>query len=181
MDRRSQRNHIRAARDWLGQADDSLAQEKDVQGDLKLMLAKAELARMENLPAQGLSLWGRRLLAAALAAVLAGGICYWQAPAPQAPQAPQAVPAGSAAQEMPSVPAVKNSPAAEPVIPAQPEFSAPAVVQPAPEVEKAVPAVQEKPPAAVEKAAPADPPAPPQVPDVNKQQLMQSAGKILRQ
>lgn len=44
-DRNRLRNHIRAAREWLGQADSSLEQEKDIQGDLKLMLARAELQR----------------------------------------------------------------------------------------------------------------------------------------
>ena len=39
------RRHIQAARAWLLQADKSLERENDVQGDLKLMLAKAELAQ----------------------------------------------------------------------------------------------------------------------------------------
>ena len=39
------RRHIQAARAWLLQADKSLEHENDVQGDLKLMLAKAELAQ----------------------------------------------------------------------------------------------------------------------------------------
>ena len=39
------RRHIQAARAWLLQADKSLEREQDVQGDLKLMLAKAELAQ----------------------------------------------------------------------------------------------------------------------------------------
>lgn len=37
--------HIRAARDWLGRAESSLERENDVQGDLSLMLAEAELQR----------------------------------------------------------------------------------------------------------------------------------------
>ena len=39
------RRHIQAARAWLLQADKSLERNNDVQGDLKLMLAKAELAQ----------------------------------------------------------------------------------------------------------------------------------------
>ena len=43
MDKDSKRARIKAARDWLGQADDSLERADELQGDLKLMLAKAEL------------------------------------------------------------------------------------------------------------------------------------------
>lgn len=42
------RERIRAAQAWLEQADDSLAQDRSVQGDLKLMLAKAELAQTSD-------------------------------------------------------------------------------------------------------------------------------------
>lgn len=37
--------HISAAKKWLTQAENSLAEENEVQGDLKLMLAQAELQR----------------------------------------------------------------------------------------------------------------------------------------
>ena len=39
--RKRLRLHIKAAKEWLGQAEDSLEKERDIQGDLKLMLAKA--------------------------------------------------------------------------------------------------------------------------------------------
>ena len=42
------RRHIQAARAWLLQADKSLEHRNDVQGDLKLMLAKAELAQTKT-------------------------------------------------------------------------------------------------------------------------------------
>ena len=77
MDRRSQQNHIRAARDWLGKAEDSLAQENDVQGDLKLMLAKAELAQVgQSHRSRTLSVWGRRGAAFLVAVALAGGVLW---------------------------------------------------------------------------------------------------------
>ena len=48
-DKRSNlRKHINAARDWLQQADKSIERREDVQGDLKLMLAKAELKNAEK-------------------------------------------------------------------------------------------------------------------------------------
>ena len=75
MNRRSQTEHIRAAREWLGRAEDSLAQENDVQGDLKLMLAKAELAHVGHCPASHrLIIWGRRALAFLAAAGLAAAL-----------------------------------------------------------------------------------------------------------
>ncbi|MBR1396764.1 MAG: hypothetical protein IJ563_04435 [Selenomonadaceae bacterium] len=46
--RQNLRHHIKAARDWLLQAEKSIECENDVQGDLKLMLAKAELKNAEK-------------------------------------------------------------------------------------------------------------------------------------
>ena len=43
--RRDLRKHIRAARDWLSRADDSLGRENDAAGELHLMLARAEMQR----------------------------------------------------------------------------------------------------------------------------------------
>ena len=44
-DRSRLRRHVRAAREWLGRAEDSLDRAEDVRGDLNLMLAQAELTR----------------------------------------------------------------------------------------------------------------------------------------
>ena len=46
--RKNLRRHIKAATDWLQQADKSIEQKEDLQGDLKLMLAKAELKHAEK-------------------------------------------------------------------------------------------------------------------------------------
>lgn len=190
MDRRSQRDHIRAAQDWLGQADASLARQQDVQGDLKLMLARAELARLENPRAGKIAAWGGRLAALLLAACLAAALCFWQAQGP-AENPVQELPTDRQTNpEQPPVTVVQELPArpdfttksGEPGTVAEQEPVSP--VQPAP---VPVPAVPSAPPQTVPEtgagpqAAPAEPPAPPHVPDVDKQQLMQSAGKILRQ
>ena len=42
------RQHIRAAREWLGRAENSLDKENDIRGDLNLMLAQAELQRAKE-------------------------------------------------------------------------------------------------------------------------------------
>ena len=48
-DRRQRlKNHIRAAKEWLGQAEHSLDSEDDLKSELKLMLAKAELKRADE-------------------------------------------------------------------------------------------------------------------------------------
>ena len=46
--RKNLRRHIKAASDWLEQADKSIEREEDLKGNLKLMLAKAELKNAEK-------------------------------------------------------------------------------------------------------------------------------------
>ncbi len=46
--RKNLQKHIRAASDWLQQADRSIERKEDLKGDLKLMLAKAELQNAEK-------------------------------------------------------------------------------------------------------------------------------------
>lgn len=178
MDRRSQQNHIRAARDWLGRAEDSLSRENDVQGDLKLMLAKAELAHVGHCPrSRTLLLWGRRLAALLVAVGLVAAL--WQ------PEGKSTVPVPAdnsmtAASSQQSV-ALDNSPAEK-----QPELPPAVPVAETPEKypSQPTPVTESAPARAAEAVAP--PPVSPaakqhQLPDANKQQLMQSAGKILRQ
>lgn len=178
MDKRTQRNHIRAAREWLGRADDSLAQDNDVQGDLKLMLARAELAHVgPSARSCRLKIWGRRALALATAVLLA--VAFWWKPAASPPQTEMPATANSVAENVPAatmevsrpqkdIPMQGNQDAPEP----KAEVPVQAPVTPVPE-KKSVPAEK------VEAAAPVAPS--PQVPNQEKQQLMQSAGKILRQ
>ena len=74
------RQHITAAKGWLSRAEDSLAQENAIQGDLKLMLAQAELKRAQEKNDKKLCVrWFKRLAPGALACALAlGGIIYAQ-------------------------------------------------------------------------------------------------------
>ena len=175
MDRQVQQEHIRAAREWLGRAEDSLARENDVQGDLKLMLAKAELAHVGQCHrSRQLLVWGRRIAALLVAAGLAAGL-FW-APAadiaenvpPQQEQTGASPPAAlqTPVQQPEKAAPQPQEPAAAPIAPAAP--------QPAPE--KAAPPAADR--EAVTVPAPQVKNA---LPDEAKQQLMQSAGKILRQ
>lgn len=74
------RQHITAAKGWLSRAEDSLEQENDIQGDLKLMLAQAELKRAQEKNDKKLCVrWFKRLAPGVLACALAlGGIIYAQ-------------------------------------------------------------------------------------------------------
>ena len=81
-----QRRHIRAARQWLGEAEHSLAENHRVRGELKVMLAKAELARVEGTPGHRfVKKWSMRILPALPAIFQAGGA---YAPAEAQPAAP---------------------------------------------------------------------------------------------
>lgn len=64
------RRHIQAARAWLLQADKSLEHENDVQGDLKLMLAKAELAQTREAHRS----WLKKIFPPLTALVIAGAV-----------------------------------------------------------------------------------------------------------
>lgn len=74
------RQHITAAKGWLSRAEDSLEQENAIQGDLKLMLAQAELKRAQEKNDKKLCVrWFKRLAPGVLACALAlGGIIYAQ-------------------------------------------------------------------------------------------------------
>lgn len=76
-DRSRLRLHVRAAREWLGRAEESLGRSEDVRGDLNLMLARAELMRAkETEHPQAAVVWTRRLAPLFVALLLAGG-GYW--------------------------------------------------------------------------------------------------------
>lgn len=188
MDKESKRARIQAARDWLGQADDSLGRADELQGDLKLMLAKAELEGAS--PGRGvrrLRKWLARGAALAVAVLIALAIENW--PLGREP-----------AQERLSLPAEAPAAATEPVAEraggdgqgareaAGPEGSSLPPREMAAETAPAPP-VQEEPPAregVFEAGTPqsAVTPhltyAPPQVPSADKQKLMQEAGEVLR-
>ena len=88
-DRSRLRRHVRAAREWLGRAEDSLDRAEDVRGDLNLMLARAELARAQETERPAASvIWARRAAPLCAALLLAGiGLSSWRSVADVPPPA----------------------------------------------------------------------------------------------
>ena len=179
-EREERKRSIRAARDWLAGAEDALAGADDVSGDLKLMLARAELACTTSTRRARLRRRARILLPAlALVALALWGLWYAQV------QEPAAVPAAAVEEraETPAaqvpvedvpVPAPQTTVAAASLPPHVTEGTeAPAAA--AHETPAAAPAVHESaaPPAA---HAPAS-----RLPSADMQHLMQVGGKILRE
>ena len=179
-EREERKRSIRAARDWLAGAEDALAGADDVSGDLKLMLARAELACMTSTRRARLRRRARILLPAlALVALALWGLWYAQV------QEPAAVPAAAVEEraETPAaqvpvedvpVPAPQTTVAAASLPPHVTEGTeAPAAA--AHETPAAAPTVHESPapPAA---HAPAS-----RLPSADMQHLMQVGGKILRE
>lgn len=179
-DNRAVRKHISAARDWLGRAESSMDKENSLRGDLDVMLAQAELQRAQETKfGHGWRKWLIRL--APLIIALAVGIGYL------------AILHSSKVIEAPAnITTVKDSDASSTglektqVVKVQPFYE---------EHERAVPNTSEKSdtgfvrqePPMVEvvpqmpspEAAPAR--AEGQAPDTEMQQLMQAAGKTLRE
>lgn len=109
------KKHVHAAKEWLGKAEQSLDNDERLKGDLNVMLAKAELQRASETEAgPGARGWGRRLLPAAVAAVLAA-VC-WQVMKPAPVQiAPVTVPpAAVVTKKEPLKPELKQEKPAEP-------------------------------------------------------------------
>ena len=178
-EREERKRSIRAARDWLAGAEDALAGADDVSGDLKLMLARAELACTTSTRRARLRRRARILLPAlAVIALALWGLWYAQV------QEPAAVPAAAVEEraEMPAAQSpVEEAPAPAPQVasaaPLSPHVTegteAPAAA--AHETPAAAPAVHESaaPPAA---HAPAS-----HLSSTDMQHLMQVGGKILRE
>lgn len=179
-EREERKRSIRAARDWLAGAEDALAGADDVSGDLKLMLARAELACTTSTRRARLRRRARILLPAlALVALALWGLWYAQV------QEPAAVPA-AAVEERAETPAAQ-SPVEEAPVPApQPTVAAASLSPHVTEgAETPVAAAHETPaaaPAVHESAAPPAAHAPAsRLPSADMQHLMQVGGKILRE
>lgn len=182
--RKAQKNHIRAARDWLGQAEHSLDNDNDVRGDLKLMLAKAELAQVKDSPRSAkIRRWAGRILPALVAVclIVAGMAALPQGKTvPMPPQQDASVPVENVAEktgtaEMPSqeqrpeaLPG-KDAPEPQPMPDNVPKA---APMTQVPEKTQSVPMAENAAPAAKQSG---------RTPDAETQKLMQSAGKVLRQ
>ena len=183
MDRDSKRARIQAARDWLGQADASLDRKEDVQGDLKLMLAKAELeGASPGKKTRKLKCWLSRGAALALAVLIALFIENWSLDS-------------EPVQEPISVEEISAPDATEVNMAASvPETAGEKMAQPQEEGENISlalqPAASQEEPASREGTFEAGSPqsaasphltyTPPGVPEPDKQRLMQEAGAVLR-
>ena len=175
---RERAKRIRAARDWLGEAESSLESGRDAAGDLKVMLAEAELTRARE--KTRLTPWqrfGRRILPLTLFAlfVVLGFFLH-----PAAEQAGEGTPVSiqqTAAENVSEVSAAPEEQAAEAMAAPEP-YSVPAVAPVSPPQESN-PAREPAPAAAA--PVPASPPAAPVPPSQSKQKLMQAAGKVLRE
>lgn len=188
------RQHITAAKGWLSQAEDSLAQENAIQGDLKLMLAQAELKRAQEKNDKKLCVrWFKRLAPGIMACGLALGAIIYAQPANEAvlpPDASQSVSAklseqasglGQAAENLsqPQEAAARVDEAA----PVEPSSTAGYLAgeeikpssQPEPQPLEANVMEQPREDALEQKAQPREVPAP------DMQKLMQSAGSLLRE
>ena len=179
-EREERKRSIRAARDWLAGAEDALAGADDVSGDLKLMLARAELACTTSTRRARLRRRARILLPGLVLVALAlWGLWYAQV------QEPAAVPA-AAVEERAEIPAVQ-SPVEEAPAPAPQTTVAAASLSPhvTEGAETPAAAVHETPaaaPAVHESAAPPAAHAPAsRLPSADMQHLMQVGGKILRE
>ena len=179
-EREERKRSIRAARDWLAGAEDALAGADDVSGDLKLMLARAELACTTSTRRARLRRRARILLPAlALVALALWGLWYAQV------QESAAVPA-AAVEERAEIPAVQSSVEEAPV-PAPQTTVAAASLSPHVTSDAAAPAVAEHETSAAalavhESAAPPAAHAPvSRLPSADMQHLMQVGGKILRE
>lgn len=117
--RTSFKNHVRAAKEWLGEAESSLDKEQDLRGDLKLMLAQAELQRAnETKHLTKRELWLRRIIPLLCAVLLVAVI--WQMVLFMTPQ-PAAVPAEP---QQPVIQVVREIPVIEKQESAAPEVKA---------------------------------------------------------
>ena len=179
-EREERKRSIRAARDWLAGAEDALAGADDVSGDLKLMLARAELACTTSTRRARLRRRARILLPGlALVALALWGLWYAQV------QESAAVPA-AAVEERAEVPAAQV-PVEDVPVPAPQTTVAAASLSPHVTSDAAAPAVAEhETPAAAptvhESAAPPAAHAPAsRLPSADMQHLMQVGGKILRE
>lgn len=188
------KEHVRAAREWLGRAEDSLEQEDHIRGDLDVMLAQAELQRaQETEEGRVRRRWLGRLLpagAAALVAALVWGL-WPSVPAPliERPSVMPAAEPGEAGSA--SVPAAAATPMAiesSTVRPMTAEIAPPTVPPMTAEISSVVeePSSVEVP--ISEKAADMEPLPQPSsrvpsrdiLPSRDMQKLMSAAGQSLR-
>lgn len=192
-DRRERAKSIRAARDWLTGAEHALAGEDDLAGDLKLMLARAELARLAADRRARFRRWAARLLPT-LAAAAAIAWVVWDTPPAEEFAASTPVQTTEMRADAP-VPTHTPIETALPIQSVEGAVSVVPVEEPAVQQETARPTSNEHQEGARTEAAqmysvppyaemPASAPpviAQSRVPNADMQHLMQVGGKILRE
>lgn len=186
-DRRERAKSIRAARDWLTGAEVALAGEDDLAGDLKLMLARAELARLAADRRARVRRWVGRLLPPIAAAVAILAWMMWMShPAEEVAVSP-VVPAAVEQTLSPSAeagppPVVERADAAA-TLPEEPTLQQESMQQIPAEnpmrEDTEVPTVGTVPTRT--EAAVSAPSVQPRMPNADMQRLMQVGGKILRE
>ena len=166
--------HVRAAREWLGRAEDSLAQEDHIRGDLDVMLAQAELQRAQEMgEGRTRRRWLRRLLPAGAAAVAAAIVWGAWPSAPPFDERPLTMTASEPVAE-------EKAAGTRMPVPAAHETS------PSPPMAEAGLRAEEEPPFAEEslqEMRTEEPPSlspPVRVPSRDMQKLMRAAGQGLR-
>lgn len=181
------RRHIQAARAWLLQADRSLERKDDVQSDLKLMLAKAELAQAKS----SRRTWIKKILPPVTALLIAGAFMLSdQAVEPELKTPPLDLTAELTAEAPPTEPFADQiiaPPEPEPTIEPEPIYEAEPIYEPEPTYEPE-PIYEPEPvyePEPIYEPEPVYEPEPiyeaaPSVPTEDMQQLMLDAGQILR-
>ena len=182
MDKRKlQKNHIKAAREWLSAAENSLDVGNDVISDLKLMLAKAELSNIKLTPkSQRIRNLLKKIMPAAAAILLGAGFYLWQGEEKAVKNPPAAAtlpPPSKIEKALPIAPPMAEK-REDTAIKEEKETVA-AEVEKNKITNKAVATVNE-----VKEPVPAkindSPKEEKNMPSPEMQQLMQSAGKVLR-
>ena len=81
------KKHVRAAKEWLGAAEESLDREENVKGDLSVMLARAELQHASEQTSESTGLvWAKRIVPFIAAVILATGVwTFFKAPVKEKP------------------------------------------------------------------------------------------------
>ena len=179
------RQHVRAAREWLGRAESSLDKENDIRGDLNVMLAQAELQHAkESKVLTGKERIFRRLLPFMAAALLfsCGFVCLYFV---RSPVPVQIIPDKSPVQHEVSVPEVvdnkavayrQEAEAAAPLPTDRPIVHEPVQIQ----TERQQTQKADIPEPKTDAAENIIKPAASDVPSAEMQKLMLSAGKTLR-
>lgn len=179
------RQHVRAAREWLGRAESSLDKENDIRGDLNVMLAQAELQHAkESKVLTGKERIFRRLLPFMAAALLfsCSFVCLYFV---RSPVPVQIIPDKSPVQHEVSVPEVvdnkavayrQEAEAAAPLPTDRPIGHEPVQIQ----TERQQTQKADIPEPKTDAAENIIKPAASDVPSAEMQKLMLSAGKTLR-